>query len=302
VPFAKGFNKKVVIHLHDYQPISYSSSVFHDSYENGRISSVRDTVRLELLEHNSPSRAFLTAMLYPINLLSRPWISEGDKIICVSERQMEILSLAAPGLTHKMRLIHNPSPPLPFRGKKKNEGLKGSDFLYVGGDSILKGVHILAEAVASLSKDHDFICTIVDIGDGKWRKFFQKIDGKNNSTIHIHGRLSYEALSKIRSRATALVFPSIIEEPAPYAVLEAMLSGTIPVASNVGGIPEIVEGTYAEKMLFEPWDVDGLEKRMMTVLSLSDEEMQEIGWRLKEKTKERFQSKKAESEFLSIFN
>jgi glycogen synthase len=32
-----------------------------------------------------------------------------------------------------------------------------------------------------------------------------------------------------------------------------MLMGTLPVASRVGGIPEIIEGTYAERMMFSAW-------------------------------------------------
>ena len=32
--------------------------------------------------------------------------------------------------------------------------------------------------------------------------------------------------------------------------MEAMAMGTIPVASRIGGIPEIIKGTYAERMMF----------------------------------------------------
>ncbi|MEM3941927.1 MAG: glycosyltransferase, partial [Candidatus Bathyarchaeia archaeon] len=41
-------------------------------------------------------------------------------------------------------------------------------------------------------------------------------------------------------------------EPLPYTIMEALLTGTLPVASKVGGVPEIVEKTCAEDFLIPP--------------------------------------------------
>jgi glycosyltransferase involved in cell wall biosynthesis len=71
-------------------------------------------------------------------------------------------------------------------------------------------------------------------------------------------RLPHEKYLKLHENAWGLLFPSICEEPLPYAIVESSLLSTIPIASKVGGIPEIVEGTVAERFLFEPGNVKNL--------------------------------------------
>jgi glycosyltransferase involved in cell wall biosynthesis len=76
------------------------------------------------------------------------------------------------------------------------------------------------------------------------------------------GRLPYSEYLKLHERAWGLLFPSTWEEPLPYAVVESALLGTVPVASRVGGVPEIVEGTPAEEYLFAPGSAEEFAERM----------------------------------------
>ena len=99
----------------------------------------------------------------------------------------------------------------------------------------------------------------------------------------------------------AMVFPSICEEPLPYSILESCLLGTVPIASRVGGVPEIVEGTYAEKLLFRASDVDDLIEKVKCVLTLSKEEFMDISIELKEKTRKRFNAEKTRDCLSRIF-
>jgi len=85
------------------------------------------------------------------------------------------------------------------------------------------------------------------------------------------GYISREGVLRLHSQSLALLLPSICEEPLPYMVMEAMAMGTLPIASRVGGIPEIVEGTYAEDMLFEVDNVEELVERVESVLAMSRE-------------------------------
>jgi len=95
--------------------------------------------------------------------------------------------------------------------------------------------------------------------------------------------------------------PSIWEEPLPYVVMEAMAMGTIPIASKVGGISEIVKGTYAEKMMFTPGNVGEFVERMEKVLSLSREQLLDIGASLRESVLKRFSEDAIRSKLLSVF-
>ena len=58
--------------------------------------------------------------------------------------------------------------------------------------------------------------------------------------VRFAGRLERDALAELRRRAAAVLVPSRWEEPCPYAVLEALAAGVPVLASDQGGLPELV--------------------------------------------------------------
>ncbi len=52
--------------------------------------------------------------------------------------------------------------------------------------------------------------------------------------------------------ASALIIPSICAENAPLTALEALSVGSPVIASNVGGLPEIVS-KYDKNLIFDNW-------------------------------------------------
>jgi len=118
--------------------------------------------------------------------------------------------------------------------------------LYVGGDSYLKGFPIALWALSKLR--HNYKAYITGHVSAKWAKYINKLGGK----VTLLGRIPYSDALKLHVQAWALLFPSIWEEPLPYAVVEALAAGTIPVAFAVGGVPEVVEGTAAKRFLCNP--------------------------------------------------
>jgi glycosyltransferase involved in cell wall biosynthesis len=120
--------------------------------------------------------------------------------------------------------------------------------------------------------------------------------------INVIGRVSsHEQLLELHREAWALIFPSIWEEPLPYAVVEAMLAGTIPVASRVGGVPEIVEGTLAKEYMFTPGDVGGLVDRIEKLASQPKDAIVDAGVKLREHVLRLFDGGEIESKLLSLF-
>jgi glycosyltransferase involved in cell wall biosynthesis len=61
--------------------------------------------------------------------------------------------------------------------------------------------------------------------------------------VRFAGRLAPEALARLRRRAAVALAPSLWEEPCPYSVLEALAAGVPVLASDRGGLPEMVGGT-----------------------------------------------------------
>ena len=96
--------------------------------------------------------------------------------------------------------------------------------------------------------------------------------------------------------------PSICEEPFPYAVLKAMLMGTLPIASRVGGVPEIVKGTYAERLMFTPGRHEEMADSMERVLSLSRDQLVDVGLKLREVTLKRFNNEEVKQRLLEVFS
>ena len=82
----------------------------------------------------------------------RKWVSQADKIICVSRRQAEIIADQAPELKDKIEVVYNPLPLEIIDAEPRKELDDTPTFLYVGGDSYAKGFHMLLKAMKELGR------------------------------------------------------------------------------------------------------------------------------------------------------
>ncbi|KXB07227.1 hypothetical protein AKJ52_00650 [candidate division MSBL1 archaeon SCGC-AAA382C18] len=298
IPLAKRTSNRVIVQLHDYQAIRFSSVVFHDSNQ-GRLKSIKNTIRLEMNENKSCKRAFIGALFASINRLSRKWLSKADKLVCVSERQKKILAKETPELKPKMTVINNPAPNFPFHEKNSS---KNDLFLYLGGDSYCKGFHHFLDVSKRILRNHSNVEFMVTGDLEKKNKLkINSLNKKFDNRYLVPGFITRERLLEVYSESKALFFPSVWEEPLPFVIMEAMLSGTIPVASRVGGVPEMVRGTYGEELLFDPENTKQQISKLETVLNLSENEIDKIGSNLKRKAEERFNSNRIANNLKELF-
>jgi glycosyltransferase involved in cell wall biosynthesis len=274
IPLAKKLNKKVVVHLHDYIPISYTAAI-PAPYEDYRFNlKLIDGFNVWLESKKGAVHKTVSTLGSIYTHLTKEWLIHADIIICVSNRHAEITKDLAPQLKNKIEVIYNP-PPLININKNANNILP---FLYVGGDSYAKGFHIfLKSTINLLRKGYKVKFTVTKNISRKNKGVFQLLNKKFSNAYEIKGFVKHNKLLDLYSKALALIFPSIWEEPLPYVIVESMLTGTIPIASKVGGVPEIISGTYAEKMLFKPGDANELVDKLEEVLSLSKEQLYNIG-------------------------
>ena len=104
----------------------------------------------------------------------------------------------------------------------------------------IKGIPYLLKALALLRrKRDDFILDIV--GDGPNRAEYEELTHKLGlqDIVHFHGLKTKQEVAEFMRKANIFVLPSEWEN-LPCVIIEAMASGLPIVATNVGGIPEIV--------------------------------------------------------------
>jgi glycosyltransferase involved in cell wall biosynthesis len=113
--------------------------------------------------------------------------------------------------------------------------------------------------------------------------------------------VEYHELLKLHEKAWALVFPSIWEEPLPYAVVEVMALGTIPIASRVGGVTELLNDTIAQQFMVSPSSINDLVKKISTMLSLNTDELKVLGFKLRSEILRKLDLDKIERRIIEVF-
>jgi glycosyltransferase involved in cell wall biosynthesis len=77
--------------------------------------------------------------------------------------------------------------------------------------------------------------------------------------------------------------------------------GTIPIASRVGGVPEIIRGSPAEEYLFTPGDTNEFIDRIEKLLSQSRNNIIDVGLKLREHVLRLLNEESIENKFASLF-
>ncbi|MFV0297854.1 MAG: glycosyltransferase family 4 protein [Hyphomicrobiaceae bacterium] len=162
-----------------------------------------------------------------------------------------------------VRIIHNgimaaelePVAPAP----------EAADFVFVGELRMLKGVDTLLEALAVLQSQGPVSLTIVGSGPDEAR--FKALSTSLGLDAHVRFPGAMPARDAFRL-GRALVMPSRAES-LPYVALEAAGAGLPLVATNVGGVPEIVAGT--DTRLVPPGDAPALADAMAHILAHPDQ-------------------------------
>jgi len=133
--------------------------------------------------------------------------------------------------------------------KLKKFPKKKKEVLFVGRLVLEKGVDLYVDAIkniANMFPDWQFdLIGSYRLGDDKNEESFvgdiiKKFNKISNQT-RFHGFKNQEFVQEKMKNASIIVIPSIWEEPYGLVAAEAMSNGIAIIASNVGGIPEIVK-------------------------------------------------------------
>ncbi len=188
-----------------------------------------------------------------------------DAVIAVSH-SVKMQLVERYGLpARKIHVIHNGVAADQYHPSRKHQNI----ILYVGRQTAHKGLPYLLEAFARFSKSHREY-TLVLVGerleggvDPSLIQLSKRLGIRRG--VKFTGRLPESQAKKILARARCLVLPSLAEAFG-MTVLEGMASGTPVIATNVGGIPEVLRNGR-NGLLVPPADAIALANSMERIAS-----------------------------------
>lgn len=150
----------------------------------------------------------------------------------------------------RIEVLRNPAPDVALSPRAVPSS---PSFLFAGQLEPHKGISFLLGAWA-MWEDRGG-ATLEIAGDGSLadevRKHAESLPG-----VRVLGKLGREDMLQAFARNAYLVFPSLVIENAPAAIMESFSRGTPAVAAAIGGIPELVEEGKTG-FLFPPGDLGG---------------------------------------------
>ncbi len=223
--YDKKYNKKIklIYTAHDFQLIC-PNHMMMDIHTNTPcekcIGSNFKNCTINKCIHNSTLKSLLGTLEAEIYNKSGIY-NRIDNIVCCSEFMKKMLD-TNPVFKNKTVTLHN------FIDKIEPKKSKKEDYvLYFGRFAEEKGIETLIGA-----KNTNFICA----GSGPIE---DKVNNANN--LKNIGFKTDNELEELIRKAKCTVYPSIWYENCPFSIMESIMYQTPVIASNIGGIPELID-------------------------------------------------------------
>lgn len=138
-------------------------------------------------------------------------------------------------------------------------------FIHVSNMVPLKNVGVIIDAFAGLVQRRKDAIQLILVGN-RSREYVEYAErlGLLNLCVFFKGEVSYREVAEMMQQSHCLVLNSRIEN-APCVISEALCCGLPVIATDVGGIPELVNGSNA--VLIPPGDSKALMNAMEAVLN-----------------------------------
>lgn len=255
---AKKYKIPVVLTLHNYRLICPSAILFYNGqvYEKS-IHSVfpLDAIWKGVYRHSTLQTATVALMTAIHNMLGT-WKNKVDCYITLTRFACAKFESSALSISPKKLVIK----PNFIKDCGNGETDREDFFLFIGRLTEEKGIRTLLRA-ASL---YNFKFTI--IGEGPLGKEVENF-ARQNPTMTYLGFQSKSIVISYLKKCKALIFPSIWYEGFPLTIIEAFCTGTPVIASDMGGMTEIIQNRV-NGLHFEP----GNEKDLVSkILEIEDE-------------------------------
>ncbi|MBS3095411.1 glycosyltransferase family 4 protein [Candidatus Woesearchaeota archaeon] len=151
-----------------------------------------------------------------------------------------------------------------FKKTKLDESDRNVVLGYVGSLSYNKGLQTISKAIGNILRKYAKTKLIV-IGEGELKKGLIEEFKEFEERVLFMGNLDYNSTIKEYGSIDIILIPSAWQEPFSRVAIEAMAAGKPMVASNVGGLREIVKKDFG--FLIDAKKTQGWENAVEALLS-----------------------------------
>ena len=228
------------------------------------------------------------------------------KIICVSEYDKKTALKYKIAPVEKLITIHNGLSPVSFYSEEEARqkiplSPLAKEVLLIGSIGNLyktKGFEYLIKAADVIINQKKLQAKFLVIGEGNERKSLEALIKKYNleNNFILAGRIDQAA--KLLP-AFDIHACSSVKEGFPYSILEAMQAGLPIVATNVGGIPEMIENNKTG-LLAEPANPNNLAEKIIILIN-NKKKAEELGRSAKTRTASEFGLNKMVEETRKVY-
>lgn len=194
-----------------------------------------------------------------------------DRIACVIAPSRFMARLASESF--RCEVVHIPNF-VPDRNPEGRVGRAGSYYLYAGVLEPHKGLWPLLEAAEQYPGPMRFVL----VGRGSLARPLRSRASRPNSRIEVRPWVEPADLDSLYRGAAAFIMPSLCLENSPLAAIEALSWGTPLLATNRGGVPELLPDGPAG-LSFHP-DPQDILRALRTIESVPQPESLRAGARL----------------------
>lgn len=226
---AREAGARTVLHLHNYRLFCAVAVAYRDGHRCFRCRRGRTLpgLRLRCRGSTAESAVYATGLHRQQDRL----IQHADAVAAVSHatlRRLRELGMAV----RDSAVLHNF---VPSRGFAARSAAGEGEFALVAGRLVEEKGFDMAIAAARQAR-----VPLMVAGSGPDEGRLRQLAG-GAPGITFTGQLTPGELSELRRRAAMVLAPSRWEEPCPYSVLDALAAGVPVLASDRGGLPELVD-------------------------------------------------------------
>lgn len=244
-------------------------------------------------EHNTYNRRRSRKVF---KILDKFTYSRYSKIICISNQTSCSLIKWIPIVKKKTIVIPN-GISIPESVNFKFSEIY-YDVLFVGGLSRQKGVNFLLEAISILKEKYNRYLKVAIVGDGPLRDELRKLCVKLKINTQVEFLGIQKNVNNFMRSSKVFVLPSRWEGFG-LVIIEAMSNMLPVIASNVGGIPEIIENGR-DGILVPPENPKNLAKAIKQLLE-NTELQKKIAQNAYKKVKKKYSIDKYSRNILNLY-